>query len=575
MRNPRTDPDHRPFTARGCGCLLRQGSRLAIGERGREHRAREHLQTHPHHVGGRRIIVDAQHHRRRRGGDDEWNALAGSVHDVLANHRNSAQFGLMAFPAPVPEGEIDSGCAAGTVRVPMDVNTATAIDEAIATTVIASNHATPAGQTLMAASTLEQLTDDAYENFVIFISDGWQYCNLSSGEGATPTCSSEQDAMLMGLEASPQCNACASTEMTGCSEANVDGCYCVRGLAGQGRRGAEGGRRHDVCRGFGSGVDGQTLNRAAAAGGDAPESCNPEAQEASCYLKAESGIELVDALAKIMHRVTTEDCPGDCSIKGQRQCTLQGWTECVAPDTVSCDVDCGEGEILEGTSSCVENQLTECSAQCSQGSGGGGTGGAAQARAVAMKAARRKAVEPRRRRSRRRRSRWWRRSRRPRHRWRAESRSERRQRRGSLGQRRLRRRWRLRLRRRRLLRRRRRPHADDDRHEDRRGRRRLLDDGSFQRRQRLVARARRARPRCLLPSPRVNQAKSQRIPFAEGNTGGCEAPARPRPLWGEPARSHPPLACLTAARRRGGTRAPAPARNDETRLDLQPVQMPC
>lgn len=297
-------------------------------------------------------VIDAE-----EGTLTKWEAVAGSVHEVLASHRQAAQFGLMTFPGAA------GGCAAGDVTVEMDVNTAVTIDDAIAAMSIADNATTPAGQTLMAAASYEKLIDPAYDNYVVFISDGWQYCSLESDDGST-RCASDEDAAAMGMEGAPSCNA------------EDEGCYCVRSWPVLGVEALKAAGVTTYVVGFGDNVDAQTLNRAAVAGGAALPDCDADADAASCYLKADSGGELSAVLGKIMHHVTTEECPGGCNIEGQRTCTLQGWSACVAPDSVPCSADCGPDGVQEGTQSCVNDQLSECSVQCS---GSGGAGGSAPA----------------------------------------------------------------------------------------------------------------------------------------------------------------------------------------------------
>lgn len=306
-----------------------------------------------------------------QGSPTKWQALGTAVHEVLADHGNGAQFGLMAFPGT------DAGCSPGSVLVDLGVRTSEPIDAEISQRVIPPNAATPAGQTLMAASTYERLLDPSYDNYVIFISDGWQYCSLQ-GDGA-PQCANSDDCETMGLESCSSCNSCQmGASSPGCSGANADGCYCVRNWPVLGVEALKSAGIKTYVVGFGDKVDVKTLNQAAKAGGDPLPGCDPMSESASCYLKATSTTELSDALGKIMARLTTEPCEGACGIEGTKSCTLEGWTQCKAPKTVECQGSCG----AKGTRQCSGGQLGECSAICDRqstsatGAGGGDEGGA-------------------------------------------------------------------------------------------------------------------------------------------------------------------------------------------------------
>jgi MYXO-CTERM domain-containing protein len=257
----------------------------------------------------------------------KWAALTNAVHTVLGEHAVGAQYGLMAFP-----GE-EEGCAPGEVIVDIGLRNRDKIDTELSRLVIADDAATPAGQTLMAAALNEKLTDPEYDNYVIFISDGWQYCNVPGSSGA-PECSLPGDCELMGFE-SEQCQSCNSCQIDSidleCSGLNADGCYCVRNWPVLGVEALKAMGVKTFVVGFGDKVDGLTLNRAAVAGGDPLPNCNPDSESPSCFLQATSAKQLTDTLGKIMVRLTEEPCKGKCGVKGTRKCTLEGWTECKVP----------------------------------------------------------------------------------------------------------------------------------------------------------------------------------------------------------------------------------------------------
>ncbi len=205
----------------------------------------------------------------------------------------------------------------------------------------------------MAAAQNEQLLDPSYDNYVVFISDGWQYCSIDNAAGA-PSCAAPTDCAAMGVEACQSCNACQQNDSSAaCQGQNADGCYCVRNWPVLGVQAlADAGVKTYVV-GFGDNVDATTLNQAAQVGGDTLPDCDPNSDEASCYLKASSPSELTSVLDKVMLRLTRAPCEGGCGIQGKRRCTLQGWSECLAPEEVACSTTCG----TEGTQMCVDGNL--------------------------------------------------------------------------------------------------------------------------------------------------------------------------------------------------------------------------
>jgi hypothetical protein len=307
-------------------------------------------------------IEDAQ------GGEtSKWEALAGAVQSLTDAHQGTAAFGLMTFPGQ------EGGCSAGDVLIEPGAYNERAINQQIAELPIASNAATPAGQTLVKAAQSGLLSDAEYDNYVVFISDGWQYCSVA-GEGA-PTCAAPADCAALGMEDCGACNACQVNDSSeACQGQTGDGCYCVRNWPVLGVQAlADAGVKTYVV-GFGGSVDALTLNQAAMVGGDPLPDCDPSAEEQSCYLPATSPGELTAALDNIMLRLTREPCEGGCGIRGKRTCTIDGWSECQAPDAIRCTTTCGEG-----TQQCTDGELSECSAACgtTSSTGGGGSGTAA------------------------------------------------------------------------------------------------------------------------------------------------------------------------------------------------------
>lgn len=294
----------------------------------------------------------------------KWQALSGAVARVTTTHERAALYGLTTFPGAA------GGCTAGDMQIAPAPNNEAAINQKIAELSIAPDAATPAGQTLMAVSHYEEMQDDSQERFVVFISDGWQFCDVpnASGEGA-PACFNQGDCEAMGLDNCSSCNSCQiASEDPACEGQNGDGCFCVRNWPLLGVQAlAEAGIKTYVV-GFGHNVDATTLNQAAVAAGTELPGCDPESEEPSCFLTATSTEQLGDALEKIMLRLSSVPCAGGCGIEGKKQCTLAGWSECAAPESVACAADCG----AEGVQLCSNGVLGECDAQCIDTGGAGG-----------------------------------------------------------------------------------------------------------------------------------------------------------------------------------------------------------
>lgn len=318
----------------------------------------------------------------------KWQAAQDAVQAVLGAYGDAAQYGLMTFP-----GEA-GGCSTGTVLVDVDVGTGTAIQTALGGLDMQASRATPAGQTLVAASTYSLITDSAYPNFVVFMSDGWQYCSIPTS--SAPVCASASDCALMGEDPCPSCNSCQSVSSDpACSGQNADGCYCVRDWPVLGVQALAAAGVTTYVVGFGTEVDALTLNAAADAGGKALGGCDPTSSDPSCYYQATAPSDLNDALADIVQDAVVDDtCLGPCDIPGERTCTAAGWSDCDAPSTISCTSSCG----TTGVQECVNGVLTDCDAVCpdagaggaaGQGGGGGagGTGGAGGAAGTAGSAA--------------------------------------------------------------------------------------------------------------------------------------------------------------------------------------------
>jgi len=291
-------------------------------------------------------------------GTPKWTAAQDAINAVLTTHASVAEYGLMPFPGAGAQ------CTTGTVTVPLGLGTEAAIATELASMYIPQNVQTPAGQTLMMASQDALLIDQSYNGYVIFVTDGHQYCSVDGDAH----CVTQADCTLMGVSNCPTC-----------MPAQPDGCYCVQDWPVLGATALAGENVDTYVVGFGSQVNARALNQTADAGGTALPGCDPNSTEPSCYFQASVPAELNAALGQIVLQLVTETCTGDCGIQGERECTPQGWSDCDAPDTIDCMSTCN----TPGFSQCVDGQLTECSSEVDCGGGGacgtssgiGGAGG--------------------------------------------------------------------------------------------------------------------------------------------------------------------------------------------------------
>ena len=298
----------------------------------------------------------------------KWKALQAAVAAVFKAYPDAAQYGLMTFPGPAGQ------CSTGTVTVPVGPGTAGTIQTTINGLVIPSNNQTPAGQSLVAASKYTGIINPANANYVIFMTDGWQYCSIPQVSGA-PLCASGADCSAMSVSPCPTCNSCqTSSTDPACSGKSADGCFCVRTWPIKGVEALKAAGVPTYVVGFGNATDVETLNKAAAAGGTALAGCNPNSTTPSCYLQATSPKELTNALSNIVQAVVTEKCKGECGIEGSRTCTAAGWSGCDAPKSTACSTACGAG-----TQKCESGVLGPCEPGCPDAGtdGGGGSAGAA------------------------------------------------------------------------------------------------------------------------------------------------------------------------------------------------------
>ncbi len=133
--------------------------------------------------------------------ETKWQAVQDAVHSVFQNYGGAAEYGLMTFPGPT------GTCSTGTVRVDVSAGTGSQIESTLFGLNIPANNQTPAGQSLVAASQYAGIIDSAHKNYVVFMTDGWQFCDIPGSSGP-PVCASSADCSLMGVSSCPTCNSC-------------------------------------------------------------------------------------------------------------------------------------------------------------------------------------------------------------------------------------------------------------------------------------------------------------------------------------------------------------------------------
>ena len=238
----------------------------------------------------------------------KWDAARAAVTNTVNANAAGIQFGLMVFPDP-------SQCGPGAIKVNIGANTAASISSYLASPPPAAGSYTPMSQTLDVAGAYAPLLSTTQRNYVLLITDGWQWC----------------DPYDPATRFWP-----------------VDAVKRLR---------AKGVQTFVV--GFGGGVDAQTLNRMAFEGGTSPVGCDQNGTDPAaanrCYFQANSQTDLNAALAAIARQTSAETCDGqDNDCDGYADNAVPGNP---APMTKQCSSTCGGG-----TSTCVNGAWSACNA---------------------------------------------------------------------------------------------------------------------------------------------------------------------------------------------------------------------
>lgn len=283
------------------------------------------------------IVLDKSSSMTYPSGDGvtpKWTVARQAIETVTATYEGSIEFGLMVFPYP-------DECSPGMVTVDTDLNNSAAITSALGNPPPSGGNYTPMYQSLDEAAAYGPLLNPDQPNYVLLVTDGWQWC--SPYDPAT---------RFIPIES-----------VDGLTDLNIT-TYVV---------------------GFGDGVDTLTLNGMAVSGTTAFAGCDPNSSDPlnpnNCYYQADDTTTLTAALQQIAQQVSQEVCDGldnDCDGltdenltrpcqtvcgNGDEVCVNGQWQNCSAqqPETEICDDldnDC-DGETDEGCT-CLDGETRPC-----------------------------------------------------------------------------------------------------------------------------------------------------------------------------------------------------------------------
>ena len=242
--------------------------------------------------------------------DTKWDTAVTAIMDVLTNFGADVDFGLMIFPDP-------NECSPGSVFVDVGPGSASSILAELSTAPPTGGNWTPMAESLDAAASYTPMLDATRRNYVLLITDGWQWCSPYDPATRSAPVASAMNLLGLGVET-----------------------YAV---------------------GFGGGVDVLTLNQVAWEGGTSVSGCDPNGEDPTasdlCYYQADNLTVLSAALNTIVAQITTDVCDGvdnDCDgvvDNGAIACTGacgSGTEICSGGVVMGCSTDTGVAEMCDG-----------------------------------------------------------------------------------------------------------------------------------------------------------------------------------------------------------------------------------
>ncbi|MBN2496850.1 MAG: VWA domain-containing protein [Deltaproteobacteria bacterium] len=272
-------------------------------------------------------------------GVTKWMAATAAVESLVTSYEDRIDFGLMVFP-------YTSECQPGQVVAGIGSDSA-AIVAALVDPPPEAGNWTPMSQSLDAAAAYAPLLDPSRDNFVLLVTDGWQWC----------------DPYDAGTRFDP-----------------VDSVDALEALGVT-----------TFVLGFGYEVDAWNNNLMAVAGGTDSEGCNPDGSdpyaEDLCYFQTASQEGLEAAFDEIALELTAEECNGeddDCDGFADNQtegspdplvrtvtsacggtcesvCSNAAWSDCVP------EGPCDDGDACTADDWCTGDVCTGEAVDCDDG----------------------------------------------------------------------------------------------------------------------------------------------------------------------------------------------------------------